>query len=347
MSFAGLIEPFRSQDGAVSADQAEALLRFVIDEGTVGQVGAMLGVLDRNSVDTQTLLGFARFLRARAAQIDSVDGDAIDTCGTGGGAATFNISTAVGLAMAAMGVTVAKHGNRAVTSKCGSADVLESLGIPLHLSAETAKSALDRHQFAFLMAPAFHPAMAKVGPVRRELGFRTVFNMLGPLLNPAGVKRQLIGLYDQSLLAPVAEALAGLGAERAVIASGTLATGEALDEVSPCGSTQLYIVNSNGTTESQSVSPHDFGIETLEFQSIAAGDEASDNAEMVRLALTEVDSPYAKAILPSASVAWYVAGKSDSLFEGAGVVRSAIESGAIGQWFEKFIAVSRAQSGEV
>jgi anthranilate phosphoribosyltransferase len=342
MSFAGFIEPFRSADVHVSADQAEALLRFVIDEGTVGQVGAMLGVLDRNSVDSQTLLGFARLLRTRASTVDAVDPNAIDTCGTGGGAATFNMSTAVGLAMAALGVTVAKHGNRAVTSKCGSADVLEYLGIPLHQSPETAARALEDHRFAFLMAPAFHPAMAKVGPVRRELGFRTVFNLLGPLLNPAGVRRQLIGLYDADLLQPVAGALAGLGVERAVVASGTLPNGEALDEVSPCGTTQLSVVNSQGEIENFAVKPDDFGVSPVNFESIAAGKDASENAEMIRLALSEVDSAYAQAILPSVSVAWFVAGKSDSLYEGAAVVRSAIESGTVASWFERFIAASRA-----
>ena len=342
MSFASLIEPFRSTEGRIHADQAEALLRFVVDEGTPGQVGAMLGVLDRFGVEEQTLLGFSRFLRTRATLVDGAASDAIDTCGTGGGAATFNISTAVGLALAAMNVTVAKHGNRAVTSKCGSADVLGSLGIPLHVSPETAKEALQSHRFAFLMAPAFHPAMAKVGPVRRELGFRTVFNLLGPLLNPAGVRRQLIGLYDPSLLAPVAGALAGLGVERAVVAGGTLSSGGALDEVSPCGKTHLQIVDGEGTIKSQTVSPEDFGITPLAFESIAAGAEAGENAEMIRRALSDVDSPYSQAILPSVSVAWFVAGKSESLFEGATIIKEAIREGAVGSWFEKFVAESRA-----
>lgn len=342
MSFPSLIEPFRSPEGRIYPDQAEALLRFVIDEGTPAQVGAMLGVLDRRSVDEQTLLGFARFLRSRASQIEGVHVGAIDTCGTGGGAATFNISTAVGLALAAMGVPIAKHGNRAVTSKCGSADVLESLGIPLHHSAETAKNALERHRFAFLMAPSFHPAMAKVGPIRRELGFRTVFNLLGPLLNPAGVRRQLVGLYDSALLEPVAGALAGMGVDRAVVASGKLAEGGVLDEVSPCGETLLYIVDSESQTEVVEVSPEKFGFAPLRFESIAAGAGASENAEMIRLSLTEVDSPYCQAILPSVSVAWFVAGKSDSLFEGATTVREAIRSGLVAAWFEKFIAESRA-----
>ncbi len=340
MSFPSLIEPFRSPEGRISPDQAEALLRFVIDEGTPAQVGAMLGVLDRRSVDEQTLLGFAKFLRTRATRIEGAHEGAIDTCGTGGGAATFNISTAVGLALAAMGVPVAKHGNRAVTSKCGSADVLESLGIPLHQSVETAHSALDRHRFAFLMAPAFHPAMAKVGPVRRELGFRTVFNLLGPLLNPAGVKRQLIGLYDPRHLSPVAIALAGLGVERAVVANGSLANGDVLDEVSPCGETLLHIVHRDERIETQKVSPEDFGISALVFESIAAGEEAADNAQMIRLALTDVESPYSQAILPSVSVAWFVAGKSDSLFEGAAIVRESIQSGFVGTWLEKLIAES-------
>ncbi|MDP8905069.1 MAG: anthranilate phosphoribosyltransferase, partial [Chloroflexota bacterium] len=226
----------------LSRDEARAGMGEVMD-GTAkpAQLAALLVALRMRGETSEELAGLAEAMRERVLRV-AAPADAIDTCGTGGdGAATFNISTAAGLLVAAAGVPVAKHGNRAVTSPAGSADVLEALGVPIELTPEEAATELTRRRFAFLFAPAYHPAMRHAAPVRRELGVPTSFNLLGPLANPAGVRRQVVGVADPRAARRVAEALHALGAERAFVVHG-----DGIDELPLDGSGVLYDVSASG-----------------------------------------------------------------------------------------------------
>jgi anthranilate phosphoribosyltransferase len=247
----------------------------------------------------------------------------VDTCGTGGGIPTFNISTASAIVAAAAGAKVAKHGNRAVTSRCGSADVLEALGVPIQGDAEVLLHRLEQDGLVFLFAPAHHPAMRHVGKARKDLGVRTVFNQLGPLANPAGAKRQLIGVYDDGLMRSMGEALNCLGTERALLVHGD----DGMDEVSPVTSTQAIRVW-EGRVESITLYPKDFGLDPIDPVALLPGDDAQANAEILREAIGDPDSPRAAAILPSCGATLWLAGVANSLPEATELARATIASGA-------------------
>lgn len=324
--------------GDFEAPEAEAFITFLVSgEATDAQIGGALSALASKGATYTELAAFARVLRAKALQVGSTVPNLVDTCGTGGGATSFNISTAAAFVAAAAGAHVAKHGNRAVTSVCGSADVLEALGARIDGDSEQALHLIETVGIAFLFAQAYHPAMRAVGKVRRELGFRTVFNQLGPLLNPAGAKRQLIGVFDPSLLLPMGQALLEIGAERALVVHGS----DGLDEISPCEETWAVRVW-EGEVAEITLKPSDFGLDPINRDALAPGESAADNAAILREAISDSNSPRARAILPSAGAVLWLAGVAETVGEGFNLGFDAIESGAAGQKLDAFIEASQA-----
>jgi anthranilate phosphoribosyltransferase len=282
-----------------------------------------LVALRMKGVNAAELAGFAEVLREHAVSLSHGFPRLVDTCGTGGGPPTFNISTGTAIVAAAAGAKVAKHGNRAVTSKCGSADVLEALGVRLGGEPEQLLSTLENIGIVFLFAPNHHPAMKSVGPARKALGVRTVFNQLGPLANPAGAKRQLVGVYDPGLVRPMAEALVLLGSEHSFVVHGE----GGLDEVSPCGSTMIAEVV-GGEVREGVLTPQSFGLVALPNEALLPGTDAEANARILKEALTDHESLRAQALLPNAAVALLLAGVAMDLRDGAERAREAIKSGA-------------------
>ncbi len=319
--------------------EAESLMAFLVGgEATDAQIGGALMALASKGCAGAELAAFARVLRNSAISVSSSFPDLVDTCGTGGGAPSFNLSTAAAFVAAAGGAKVAKHGNRAVTSACGSADVLEALGARIEADPERVEHLLETVGVAFLFAPAFHPAMKNVGKVRRELGVRTVFNQLGPLANPAGARRQMIGVWDARYLRPIGEALLLLGAERAYVVHGE----DGLDEVSPAARTQ-YVKVWGGRIEEGTFNPQDFGLEPISQDSLAPGASAQENAAILREAIANPDSPRSRAVLPSSAVALLLSGRVDGLDEAAGLAKEAIRSGEAARKLDQFVAASQGQ----
>jgi anthranilate phosphoribosyltransferase len=325
------------QGNDLDSASARALMQFLISgSATDPQVAAVLIALRAKGVTGEELASFAGVLRGSAVGVGSGGEDLLDTCGTGGGIPSFNISSAAAFVAAAAGVRIAKHGNRAVTSACGSADVLEALGAKLTGDPEALSHMLSSVGIAFLFAPTLHPAMRNVAAVRKELGVRTVFNQLGPLANPAGAHRQIIGVYDEALLEPMGTALALLGTKRSVVVHGE----DGLDEVSPCAPTWVLWVE-DGQVQEGSVSPEDFGLQTLPPEALLPGATKEENAAILREALTDADSMRARAVLPSAAMAIHLWGKA-SLAEAAVTASEAISSGAAIRKLEAFLEATNA-----
>ena len=260
---------------------------------------------------------------------------AIDLCGTGGdGLGTLNISTAVSFVVAACGVAVAKHGNRSASSRSGAADVLEALGVRIGLEPDIAARVLKETGIVFLFAQTHHPAMKHVGEARRQIGRRTIFNLLGPLANPAGVRRQLVGVFSSDWLVPYAEALRALGSERAFIVHGR----DGLDEVSISGPTEVAILE-NGAITTRTVRPEDAGLETSPLSAIRGGNAAHNAAALTRL-LEGEPGPYRDIVLINAAAALMVAGVAGNLRDGAALAANALESGAAGAKLKRLIAAT-------
>lgn len=256
---------------------------------------AFLTALHTRGETADEIAGAARALRSMATTIDAPKG-AIDCCGTGGdGLKTYNISTAVALIAAACGVPIAKHGNRSATSQTGAADILEKIGINLSLDKATLESALKTLNFCFLMAPHHHAAMKNVASVRKSLPHRTIFNLLGPLANPAGTKKQLIGVFDQKWLEPMASALQSLGSDQAMIVHGS----DGLDEITLTGETHIALLK-NGTITRVTLLPQDFGLETIALDDIRGGD-ADHNAAALMDLLNGKHSAYRSIVLANAA----------------------------------------------
>ena len=250
--------------------------------------------------------------------------DLIDTCGTGGdGANTFNISTTNAFVIAAAGLGVCKHGNRSISSKCGSADVLEELGVPIDLSPEEVASSIDEHGFGFLFAPKFHPAMGNVVPIRRNLGARTIFNLLGPLVNPALTTRQVIGVYDKNMLEPFAHVLSSLGSIEVMLVTGD----DGLDEITTTTTTNVAHLK-DGRVKTYKISPEEFGIKKAKPEDLVGGDKA-ENAKIIIDILSGKDKgPRRDIVLINGAAALTVGGKSTDLNEGIKQVGEIIDSGA-------------------
>ncbi len=289
-------------------------------EPTPAQVAAAVTALRIRGETVDEIAAFAGAMRDAALTLDHPY-DVIDTCGTGGdGAHTFNISTAAALVLAGAGLKVAKHGNRAMSSKSGSSDVLSVLGVDLTAGLERQRQALDEVGIAFLFAPAFHGAMRHVGPVRAEIGFRTVFNLLGPLSNPAGAKRQVMGVYDPRLLEPLAEVLGRLGAVRAWTVHG-----QGLDELTTTGPSEVAEWK-DGTVRRFTVTPEDAGLPRADLEALRGGD-AEVNAAALTALLAGQTGPYRDIVLLNAAAALVVADRAADLKAGVALAAAAIDDG--------------------
>jgi anthranilate phosphoribosyltransferase len=289
-------------------------------EPTPAQVAAAVTALRMRGETVDEIAAFAQAMRDAALTLEH-PWDVIDTCGTGGdGAHTFNISTAAALVLAGAGLKVAKHGNRAMSSKSGSSDVLGVLGVDLTAGLAQQRQALDEAGIAFLFAPAWHGAMRHVGPVRAEIGFRTVFNLLGPLSNPAGAKRQIMGVYDPRLLEPLAEVLGRLGATRAWTVHG-----QGLDELTTTGPTEVAEWK-DGAVRRFEVTPEDAGLPRADIQSLRGGD-AETNAAALAALLAGDRGPYRDIVLLNAAAALVVADKATDLKSGVAVAAASIDDG--------------------
>lgn len=289
-------------------------------EPTPSQVAAAVTALRIRGETVDEIAAFAGAMRNAALTLDHPY-DAIDTCGTGGdGQHTYNISTAAALVLAGAGLKVAKHGNRALSSKSGSSDVLSALGVNLAASPAQQRRALDTAGIAFLFAPAYHGAMRHVGPVRAEIGFRTVFNLLGPLSNPAGARRQVMGVYDPRLLEPLAEVLGRLGATRAWTVHG-----QGLDELTTTGETEVAEWK-DGAVSRFTVSPEDAGLPRADIADIRGGD-AEENAVALRALLGGASGAYRDIVLLNAAAALIVADRVQTLAEGAALAAAVIDDG--------------------
>lgn len=331
MPFPDLIQPLLEQHN-LSPEQAQGLMSWLLDgEATEAQTGAVLASLRIKGVTPVELAAFAQALRDRANRLDLGD-DIVDTCGTGGGRNTFNISTAAAFVAAGAGVKIAKHGNRSVTSKCGSADVLESLGAKLQDDLPKLERIFRESGIVFMFAPVHHPGMRHVGKARKELGFRSVFNQLGPLANPAGARRQMIGVYDPSLVEPMAQALAKLGAERAVVVYGE----DGLDEISPCTTTKAAFVM-NGEVRVTAIGAGHFGLTEIDPGALEPGEDAAENAAILQVAISEIDSTRSKAILPSAAMAIWLSGLAADLPEAKKWAEESIRDGHATRALDKFV----------
>ena len=292
-------------------------------DATPVQVAAFLTAQAIRGENIPEIVAFARALRARALPFRRPGGVVIDTCGTGGDhSGTFNISTAAALVAAGAGVRVAKHGNRGASSRCGSADVLEELGVRLDAPPEVMERALSEANICFLFAQHYHQSMRHVGPVRRELGFRTVFNLVGPLSNPAGANRQLIGVFRAELVETYAGALAQLGCEGAMVVHGE----DGLDEISTTAPTLVATVI-NGAVQASRISPEDFGLHRARREDLAGG-EAAENAAIIRDILAGKPGPKADIVLLNAGAAIHVAGGAPTLEAGVAAARESVAGGA-------------------
>lgn len=314
----------KAMEGAtLSPDEAHAAFDAVMDGGaTPVGLSAFLVALRLRGETAPEIAAFARAMRRRAVAVRSDRPDLIDTCGTGGdGAGTFNVSTVAALVVAGCGVPVAKHGNRSVSGRCGSADLLEGLGIRADLPVETAELALERLGFGFLFAPRLHPAVGHATAVRQELGVRTVFNLLGPLANPAGARRQLLGVYAPAWVEPLAQVLRELGSERALVVHGS-----GLDEIALHGETEAAEVR-DGRVTLLRLRPEDAGLGRAPLASIAGGDR-SFNVECARAVLAGETGPRRDIVVLNAAAALWVAGRADDLRGGAALAAQAIDSGA-------------------
>ena len=313
----------RVADGTdLTQAEAREVSTLVFEEATEAQIGAMLAALRAKGETEAEIAGFAEGMRAAARTISPDREPLVDTCGTGGDDHdTINVSTASAIVASGAGVPVAKHGNYSVSSSSGSADVLEVAGVNVEAEPAAVERAIERDGIGFMLAPVFHPAMrAVIGP-RRELGMRTVFNVLGPLTNPAGADAQVVGTYDPDLVVPMAEALARMDVERALVVHG-----DSLDEICLHGETVTAEVNGADVTELE-LDPGDFGLDRAPVAAIAGGTPEENAADLRAIVEGEETGPKRDVILANAGAAVYVAGEADSLAAGADRARSAIESG--------------------
>jgi anthranilate phosphoribosyltransferase len=310
--------------GALTREAARAAMGAVMDgESTPAQLAALLVALRMRGETIEELTGFAEAMRERVLPVEAPAGT-IDTCGTGGDrSGTFNISTAAAFVVAAAGVPVAKHGNRAVTSRSGSADVLEALGVRADHDAASAGVALREIGFAFLFAPGFHPAMRHAGPTRREIGVRTAFNLLGPLTNPAGATRQVVGVGDPAAAPRVAAVLRALGAERALVVHG-----DGLDELPLDGSGVVHDVTPAGV-ERRTVDPAAVGLSPAPTAALVGGSPA-DNAALVEGVVAGSDrGPRRDVVLLNAGAAFLAAGRAPDIAQGVALAAATIDRGAV------------------
>jgi anthranilate phosphoribosyltransferase len=321
----------------LTREQAAAGMQEMMSgEASAALAAALLTALKMKGETAEEITGFALAMREHAVRIRPRCERLVDTCGTGGGTVpTFNISTTAAFVVSGAGVSVAKHGNRAMTSACGSADVLEALGVRIDISPEQVCACIEQTGIGFMFAQAHHPAMRHVGPIRRELPFRTIFNCLGPLTNPAGAASQVIGVYEERLAPLLAESLRSLGCERALVVHGL----DGLDELSTLGPTSVAEVR-GGEVLRREVHPRDLGLSPARPEEIGPGRDASENAALTRSVLAGQAGPRRDIVLLNAAAALLAAGAAADLPAGIRLAAESIDSGAAHEKLETLIAAT-------
>ncbi|KGE17813.1 anthranilate phosphoribosyltransferase [Paenibacillus wynnii] len=317
--------------------QARDIMGAIMEgSASPAQIGSLLTALRIKGETVDEITGFAEAMRGFGTHVVTETSRLLDTCGTGGsGISKFNISTASAIISAAASVRVAKHGNRSASSKAGSADVLEALGVNIHLNAEQARQCLDNIGICFLFAQIYHPSMRHAAAPRRELGVRTVFNMLGPLTNPAGADRQLLGIYDRNKTETVATVLRELGSKRALVVSSL----DGLDEISISAPTQVSELR-GGRVTTYEVTPHELGLETHPLENVLGGD-AVENAAIITSVLQGAMTPYRDIVLANAGACIYVAGLADTLAGGVEKAKTVVDSGQALSKLEQLVAMTK------
>jgi anthranilate phosphoribosyltransferase len=321
----------------LTADHASAVLSEIM-EGRADpiQTGAFLIALRAKGETVPELVGLARTMRGLATPVPTGRHDLVDTCGTGGGPSTFNVSTTAAIVAAGAGCAIAKHGNRSNTSKSGSADLLEALGVNIEIDADQVGRCIDEVGFGFMFAPKHHAAMAHVIPARKALGVRTIFNFLGPLTNPAGANRQLLGVADRHYQETIAEALVGLGSVRALVVSAE----DGLDELSLATRTRVIEV-ADGSTSEWFVEPGQLGLAPAELEAVRGG-TPEENAAVLRAVLAGEEGPHRDLAILNAAAAIYVGGLAPDLEQGVSRAAEAIDGGMAASVLERLIGATAA-----
>ncbi len=314
------------------AEMSAMMTEIFSGDMTDAQVGAFMAALATKGETFEELAGAARAMRRKAVRVQVPADTVVDTCGTGGdGARTFNISTTTAFVVAGCGVTVAKHGNRSVSSRCGSADLLEALGVNLNLEPEVVEEVISEIGIGFLFAPLYHGAMKYAARARKEVGLRSIFNMLGPLTNPAGANCQLLGVYAAHLTEMFAQALKALGSRRAFVVHGH----DGLDEMSVCAPTRISELK-DGLLRTYDVTPEQFFGEAADPREMAGGD-AQQNAGITRAVLAGEKGARRNVVLLNAAAALMAAGRSETFSQGIRLAETAIDSGAAADKLERLV----------
>lgn len=335
MMFPALIEKLRRQEDLTTAEAAAAMAAIMRGEAAPAQIAGLLVGLAMKGERPSELVGFAHTMLANAVAVSAQPGPVFDTCGTGGDrSGSFNISTAAAIVMAAAGTRVAKHGNRSVSSQCGSADVLEALGVNIQATPDVAGRCLTEVGVAFFFAPTFHPAMKHAAQVRKDLGVRTAFNLLGPLVNPARPTRQIVGVPRPDLTELLARSLALLGSERAWVVHGA----DGLDELSTTGYTKVSECRNNAV-QTFYVHPTDFGLAKATPESLKGGDAAT-NAAIVQSVLAGAKGSPRDVVLLNAGAALFIAGDAETVRAGVARAAAVIDSGAAADVLQRLIRTS-------
>lgn len=327
--FAQLLKRMAAGEFLTAAESAAAVGAMMAGDAAEIHMASFLSLVALRGPSVGELAGAATAMRAAMTRVEAPP-NTVDVCGTGGDdSGTLNVSTASAFVVAGCGVPVAKHGNRAMSSRTGAADVLEALDVPIDNDAKTASARLRNPGFSFLFAPLYHPAMKHVAPVRKELGFRTIFNLLGPICNPAGVKRQLIGIFSAAWLLPVAEVLRDLGGEAAWVVHGA----DGLDELSTTGPTRVAVLE-NGDIRLREITPEDAGIQRCTLAQLKGG-SASENARAIGLLLDGERSPFRDIVLLNSGAALIAAGAAPTIREGVALAADAIDRGRAADVLER------------
>ena len=333
--FAPLIEKLHRREDLTEAEASAAMVEIMEGRATPAQIAGMLIALSMKGERPAEIVGFARTMRERAVHLSTMFDDVFDTCGTGGDRLnTFNVSSLSALTVAACGVRVAKHGNRSVSSACGSADLFEAFGVDVAAQPTVVERCLVSAGIAFFFAPVFHPSMRHAGPTRRDLGVRTAFNLLGPLTNPARATRQIVGVPRPEHTDLLARALGSLGSNRAWVVHGA----DGLDEISITGYTKVSECR-HGVLRTFYLHPSDFGLDTTSLDAVTVSG-LDESLQVAKSVLAGARGPARDFVLVNAGASLFVAGRADSLSEGATIAGAALDDGRVGQTLEQLVQLS-------